>query len=490
MAEENLRQKTISGVQWNSIDKVATMAISLVLSIVLARILGPESYGLIGIVSIFVNVFYTFVDSGFSSALIRKETITEDDYSTAFIFNLIVSITLYLLLFIFAPLVARFFNQPMLTQLLRVMGVMVIINAICLTQVTKLSRDINFKVQAKVSILSVIVCGIVGIGMAVSGCGVWSLVGQQLSLYGARAFLLCYFNRWMPKLRFSKESFSYMFGFGWKVLLSNVISSIWVQGNKIIIGKMYPAQTLGYYTKSQEWPNQIANNFGGIVRTVSFPALSKIQDEPDRLLTNFRKIFKMSFFFSVMACLGISAVSYSLVLTLYGSEWEPAVKFIQIVSLSFIFHAPILFVLSILQIKNRTDLFLMLEVIGKLAALIPFALGIKYGIMWLIWGSVALSAFQFTMDVLFTGKQIGYTMKMLIKDMMPSVLVGVVMYAAVWPIKLVGMPVQLMLVVQVLVGVIVVLALSRGFKLEEYQEIVGMVKPWMDKVLKKNKQQG
>ena len=199
MAEENLRQKTISGVQWNSIDKVATMAISLVLSIVLARILGPESYGLIGIVSIFVNVFYTFVDSGFSSALIRKETITEDDYSTAFIFNLIVSITLYLLLFIFAPLVARFFNQPMLTQLLRVMGVMVIINAICLTQVTKLSRDINFKVQAKVSILSVIVCGIVGIGMAVSGCGVWSLVGQQLSLYGARAFLLCYFNRWMPK---------------------------------------------------------------------------------------------------------------------------------------------------------------------------------------------------------------------------------------------------------------------------------------------------
>ena len=132
----------------------------------------------------------------------------------------------------------------------------------------------------------------------------------------------------------------------------------------------------------------------------------------------------------------------------------------------------------------------MLEVIGKVAALIPFALGIKYGIMWLIWGSVALAVFQFAMDVLFTGRQIGYTMKMLIKDMMPSVLVGVAMYAAVWPIKLVGMPVQVMLAVQVLVGVIVVVALSRGFKLEEYQEIVGMVKPWMNKVLKRNKKQG
>ena len=485
MADQNLRKKTVSGVKWNSIDKMVTMGISLILSIVLARLLGPESYGIIGLVSIFVNVFYTFVDSGFSSALIRKETITEDDYSTAFFFNLIVSCSLYALLVIFAPAIARFFDQPLLVDLLRVMGLIVIINAICITQVTKLSRDINFKVQAKVSIISVAFCGVVGIGMAIAGCGVWSLVGQQMSLYGMRAFLLCYFNRWIPKFRFSKESFSYMFGFGWKVLVSNLISNIWVQGNKIIIGKMYPAQVLGYYTKSHEWPNQIANNFGGVVRTVSYPALSKIQDEPDRLLANFRRILKMTFFFSVMACLGISAVSHSLVFTLYGAEWEPAIIFVQIVSLGFIFHAPILFVLSILQIKNRTDVFLVLEVISKIVALIPFALGIMYGIMWLIWGSVALSVFQFTMDLFVSGKQIGYTFKMGLRDLLPSALVGMVMYVVVFPIQYVNMPVQLMLVIQALFGIGVVVGLSKMFKLEEYDEIVGMLKSWRERSISK-----
>lgn len=483
MTEDNLKQKTVSGVQWNTIDKVATLVISMVVSIVLARVLGPESYGVIGVASIFINVFYTFIDSGFSSALIRKETITEEDYSTAFLFNLLVSCALYALLVVFSPNIASFFNQPILTQLLPVLGLIVIINAICLTQVTKLSRDINFKTQAKVSIISVIVSGIVGVGMALTGYGVWSLAGQQLSSYGMRCFLLCYYNRWIPKLKFSKDSFSYLFGFGWKVLISNIISSIWVQGNKIIIGKMYPAEVLGYYTKSQDWPNQIANNFGGIVKCVSFPALSKIQNEKERLLANFRRILKMTLYVSVMLCFGISAVSHSLVLTLYGEEWVQAIKFVQIISLGFVTHAPILFVLGILQIKNRTDIFLYLEIVGKLIALIPFTLGIMYGIMWLLWGSVGLSIVQFSLDLLFSGKQIGYQLKMAQKDLLPSLFVGAAMYACVWPICLLNIFPFVMLVLQVLVGVCVVIALSKMMHLEEYEETLNMVRPMTSKIV-------
>lgn len=483
MAEENLKQKTVSGVQWNTIDKIATLVITIVVSIVLARVLGPESYGIIGVASIFINVFYTFIDSGFSSALIRKETIAEEDYSTAFMFNLIVSCFLYVSLVVSSPAIARFFNQPILTQLLPVMGLIVIINAICLTQVTKLSRDIDFKTQAKVSIISIVASGVVGVSMAFWGCGVWSLAGQQITLYGMRCYLLCLFNRWFPKFKFSKDSFSYLFGFGWKVLLSNIISSIWVQGNKIIIGKMYPAEILGYYTKSQDWPNQFANNLGSVVRSVGYPALSRIQNEPERMLANFRRILRMTFFVSIVLCFGISSVSHSLVLTLYGEEWSPAIKFVQVISLAFVTHAPILFVLSILQVKNRTDIFLYLEIAGKLVSLIPFGLGIMYGVMWLVWGSVGLSIVQFILDLIFSGKQIGYTFNMAMKDLTPSFLVGGVMYVCVWPLCMTAMPPLVMLIVQMAVGGSVVIVISKLFHLEEYKETMNMVMPMKNKIL-------
>ena len=253
MAEQSLKDKTVKGTFWSAADTFLAQGVSFVVGIVLARLLSPEEYGLIGIVAIFTTVMQGVVDSGFSNALIRKKDATNEDYNTLFIFNLAVSVVMFGLLFIGAPWIAKFFERPQLVELVRVMGLILILQALSIVQNTILTKRIDFKTKTKASVISAIASGVIGIGMAFAGFGVWSLVAQQLSRQLIYTILLWILNKWWPKLKVNTASLKYMWGFGWKLLVSGLLNNIWNEIYQVVVGKFYSPATLGQYTRSKQY---------------------------------------------------------------------------------------------------------------------------------------------------------------------------------------------------------------------------------------------
>ena len=327
MAEQSLKDKTIKGVGWSAADAFLGQGITFIVGLILARLLTPEEYGLIGIVLIFTNVMTAIVDSGFSNALIRKLKVNDDDYSTLFYCNLFISILLFTLLYILAPSIANFFERPQLVQLTRVMGMLLIFQAISIVQYTILSRNIDFKTKTISSALSAFISGAVGIVMAYKGYGVWSLVAQILTRQLLYSICLWWLNTWKPKLKFSIDSFRYMWGFGWKLLLSGLLNSVWIELNKTVVGKCYSPATLGQYTRSEQYASIFSINFTVIVQRVSFPVLSKVQDDKERMLNAYRRIIKTTMFVTAIVMISMAAVSEPLIYCLIGPQWHQAATF-------------------------------------------------------------------------------------------------------------------------------------------------------------------
>ena len=243
--EESLKNKTVKGTFWSAADAFLGQGVTFIVGIVLARLLSPAEYGLIGICMIFTTVLFGLVDSGFSSALIRKKNVANEDYNTMFITNMVISIFFYILLYLLTPFIALFFNQPKLVEVLRVMGWILILQALSITQITILTKRIDFKTKTKASLLSAIISGIVGIVMAILGFGVWALVGQQLSRQLIYTICMWILIRWWPVFKFNLDSFRYMWGFGWKMTLSGLLNNIWNQLYQVVVGKFYSPATLG-----------------------------------------------------------------------------------------------------------------------------------------------------------------------------------------------------------------------------------------------------
>lgn len=270
MAEQSLKDKTVKGVGWSAADSLLGQGITFIVGLVLARILSPSEYGLIGLTTIFITVFNAIIDSGFSQAVIRKKDANNDDYNTMFITNMVLSVIMFFVLFFGAPAIARFFERPELVSLTRVMGGVLIINALSINQNTVLTKRIDFKTKTKASLISAILSGVIGITMAYMGFGVWALVGQQITKQLVNTICLWIFNKWWPNFRFSWQSFRYMWGFGWKLLASSLIDNIWNQLYQVVVGKFYSPTTLGQYSRSKEYANLFSSNLNSIVGRVSF----------------------------------------------------------------------------------------------------------------------------------------------------------------------------------------------------------------------------
>ena len=294
----SLKNKTIKGVGWSAADAFLGQGITFLVGIILARLLSPEEYGLIGICLIFTTILNGIVDSGFSSALIRKNDATDSDYNTMFITNLLISCVLYVLLFLASPYISLFFEREELNPLIRAIGIILIINALSITQNTILTKRIDFKTKTKVSLISAILSGIIGIVMAYLGYGVWALVSQIVSKQACYTIFLWFFNRWWPNFKFSFSSFKYMWGFGSKLMLGGLLNNIWNQLYQVVVGKCYNPATLGQYSRSKEFANIFSANLTLIVQRVSYPALAEIQDEKERMIAAYRKIIKVTMFVS------------------------------------------------------------------------------------------------------------------------------------------------------------------------------------------------
>lgn len=468
---ESLKKKTVRGTFWSAVDNIANQGVTFLVGLVLARLLTPHEYGLIGYIMILVAVFNSIVDSGFSNALIRKKDAGQTDYSTAFFFNLAVSVVLMAAMYMLAVPFSRFFREPQLVPLVRVMSVIIIINALALVQRTRLVKNVDFKTQTKASLISSLTSAGVGLGMAFGGLGVWSLAGQQISRQLVNTVCLWILNRWTPSREFSRSSFREMFGFGWKLLVSGLIDTVWREISQLVIGKCYSTETLGQYTRGKQFSDIFSSNMTSIVQRVSYPVLSSVQDERERMREGYRRIIRITMLASFVLLFGLAAVADSMVVVLIGPQWREAAHYLQILCFSACLYPLHAINLNMLQVQGRSDLFLKLEIVKKIIAIGPLLLGIFIGIDWMLWGWVVTGIISYGLNARYSGTLIGYPIKAQIKDILPSFGVAAAMAACVWLLVLLHLQPIWMLLVQLCTGAAVTIGLCEALRLPEYLEI-------------------
>ena len=479
---ESLKNKTVSGVGWSAADAFLGQGVTFLVGLVLARLLSPSEYGLIGIVTIFTTVMTGIVDSGFSNALIRKKDTTDEDYNTMFITNLLISTALYILLFFGAPAIARFFERNELVSLVRVMGVILIIQALSLVQNTILTKRIDFKTKTKASVIAAVTSGIIGISMALAGFGVWSLVGQQLSRQIFYTTCLWFFNRWWPKLRFNSQSFHYMWGFGWKLMLSGLLNNIWNQLYQTVVGKFYSPATLGQYSRSKEYANLFSSNITSIVQRVSYPVLAEIQNDRERMLAGYRRIIKTTMFVTSVCMISMGAVAEPFIYCLIGPQWHEAATYLPLICISMSLYPLHAINLNMLQVQGRSDIFLILEIVKKIIAVGPICLGIFVSIYWMLVGSIITGIISFFLNSYYTGKSLGYTSWLQLKDVAPSYGVAMLVAVSVYFFKLLPVSNFLILALQILVGASVFFIFCEKTKMHEYMEVKEIVIQYVSKL--------
>ena len=467
---ESLKNKTVKGVSWSFIDNLASSGIFFLVGLVLARLLTPSEYGIMAIITIFIAVSNSIVDSGFSNALIRKTDAKRVDYNTVFIFNLIVSTALYVALFFLAPIISDFFREPLLVDVMRVIGWVLLINALAIIPRTLFVKEVNFKTQTKVSLIASVSSGVIGIGMALSGMGVWSLVGQQLSRQLLNTLFLWVYCKWRPVCEFSVQSFKELFGFGSKLLLSGLLNTVFNEIYSLVIGRCYTAAQLGQYTRASQFNQIFSSNLTTVIQRVSYPVLSSIQDEPERLREAYRKVIKSTMLITFACMLGLAAVAKPLIILLIGEKWLPAVGFLQIICFSGMLYPLHAINLNILQVKGRSDLFLRLEVIKKIIAVGPLLLGVFFSIEYMLWGSVFTSLIAYFLNSYYSANLINYPTRDQVKDILPTFGVSFVTATAMWSLTLLPLSNWLLLPLQCLLGIVLAILIYERLHLPEYQE--------------------
>lgn len=397
---------TTNGVIWSAIERFSVQGISFLLSIVIARLVTPGEYGLIAMLAIFMAIAQSFIDSGFGNALIQKKDRNEIDYSTVFYFNTVISIILYGVLYLCAPLIARFYNQPELTSVTRWIGLNLIFISLSIVQRTRLNIDLNFKLQAKVSLAAVIISGIAGITMAYNGRGVWALVFQSLSNNFLSTIFLWVTAKWHPMLVFSTDSFKRLFSFGSKLLASGLLHTIYLNLYSLVIGKFYNAADVGFYNRAYTISQYPSTNIVTIITRAIYPVQCTHQDDDRWLEQNFLSYLRMTCFivFPLMALLAV--IAKPLVLLVLTKKWLPTAELISILSFAYMWYPVMVINNQMLNVKGRSDLFLKAEIIKKIAAVAILCITLPFGIEWLCWGILIYNIFDMIIIIWFAKKVI------------------------------------------------------------------------------------
>lgn len=479
---ESLKNKTVRGVGWSFADSALGQGVTFIVGLILARLLSPDEYGLIGIITIFVTVLNSIVDSGFSNALIRKNNATDKDYNTVFYTNLVFSLVLYVILFFCSPLIARFFDRPELVSLTRVMGFATILDALSLIQNTLLVKKLDFKTRTKASLISAIVSGLVGIVMALLGFGVWALVAQALSRQLLYTICLWSFNRWWPKIEFYWDSFKEMWSFGWKLLVSSLIDTVWKELYQVVVGKFYSPATLGQYTRGKQFASVFSQNLTVVVQRVSYPALAEIQDDKQRLANAYRKVIKTTMFATAVLLFSLGAVAEPLLYCLIGPQWHQAATFLPLICVSMSLYPLHAINLNMLKVQGRSDLFLKLEILKKIIAIFPLLVGIFIDIYWMLVGSIITGVIAFFLNSYYSGKMLGYSSWMQLKDIAPSYTLATLIAFPVFFMKFLPLSNFVILPLQIVVGIGIFFIVCRITRNEEYVEVMSLAKRYISKI--------
>lgn len=405
--EENASQSVL----WSAVEKFSVQGINLVISLVIARLLLPVEFGLLAMLEIFISISQVFIDSGFSNALIQKQNRSDVDYSTVLYFNFVVALIIYIILFFISPLISDFYNEPILDVLTKWVGIGIIINSLSVVQRAKLSVEHNFKAQAVASLAGAIIGGIVGVVLAYTNHGVWALVAQSLSSQLIITLAIWILAKWRPRAVFSLNSFKSLFSFGSKLLASGLLQTIYTNLYTIVIGKFFSAAQLGYYGKANSLVSSPIITYSSLLQRVVYPYQCEIQNDLMKLRKSFLQYMKISVMLSLFISLLICSEAKSFVLLVLTEKWSESILYIQVLSIGYAFWHMSNISCQIVNVRGRSDLFLLAEVIKKIIAVLLLIITLPFGIKALCISIVAYYIIDNLLMVYFVNKVIGTTYK-------------------------------------------------------------------------------
>lgn len=472
---ESLRQKTLKGTIWSFAERFTAQGIHFLVMIIIARLLSPKEFGLIGMLAIFLAVAQSLIDSGFSQALIRKQDRTDIDKNTVFYFNVVISIILYLLLYLISPWVASFYNEPELSEVMRVVCLVVIINSFAVVQRANYVVSIDFKTQTKATLIAAVVSGVIGIYLAYHGYGVWALVYQFVSNSIVNVIVLWAFSKWYPKLVYSWKSFRELFGFGSKLMISGLLDTIYRNIYQLVIGKAFSAESLGHFTNAHKFSDLPSSNLTTVLQRVTYPILCTIQDDDERLALAYRKFLRLSAFIIFPLMCGLAAVSYPLINLVLGEKWHFAAILLIPLCFQMMWYPIHSINLNLLQVKGRSDLFLRLEIIKKIIGVTILFCSLPFGLLVMCYTGIFSSVLCLAINTYYTGKLINVGFFIQMKDISATLILSLLMFGVVfWGISMLQSDIQ-KLICGVLGGGLFFIALSLLLKMKELLYIKDLV---------------
>lgn len=479
------KQTVLSNFIWRFAERCGAQVVQLIVSIVLARILAPEAYGTIALVLVFANILQVFVDSGLGNALIQKKDADDLDFSSVFYFNICWCLVLYAIIYFCAPLISDFYDDQSLTTIVRVLCLTVVISGLKNVQQAYVSRTMQFKKFFFATLFGTIMSAIMGILLASLGCGVWALVAQKLVNLFVDTFVLWITVKWRPKLMFSFQRLKGLLSYGWKLLVSSLLDAVYNDLRQIIIGKLYTESDLAYYNQGKQFPNLIVTNINISIDSVLFPVMSFEQDNKEQLKKMMRRVMKISTFILAPLMIGLAFAAPTVISIVLTDKWLPCVPYLRIFCISFMFYPLHTANLNAIKAMGRSDLFLKLEVSKKIIGFLLLIATMRLGVIFMAYSLLISSIINQIINSLPNYKLLNYSYLEQLKDILPNIVISVVMGIVINFIALIQIPKLLILLIQVILGIVIYLLLSVVFKNESLSYILEIVKPMLNKILKK-----
>lgn len=472
----SIKDQAAKGMMWNAVERFSSQGIQFILTIIIARILSPDDYGLVAMLGVFIAIAQSLIDSGFSNALIQKRNRTEVDYNTMFYFNIVASILMYLLLFVSAPWIGMFYNQPQLVKIVRVLGILLITNSFGTIQMTRLTIALDFKKLAITALLSVIISGSLGVWMAYHGFGVWTLVFQMLLSNLSWTVILWLFAKWTPKWCFSWFSFRSLFSFGSKLLFSNLLHTLYTNMYSLVVGKYFNASVLGYFNRAYTLGQFPVQNFGNIVQKVLYPIQCQYQDEDEKFNKIFISYLRISGFVLFPLMIGFAVLAAPVISLLLTDKWLPAVPLLQIICLSMMWLPIMQANVAVLDAKGRTDYHLQAEIIKKILAVLILLVTLPFGIQSVCLGMLIYSFVDLSVIIAFSRRltSVGYIAQ--IRIIAPSFILALCMGVLVYCISCYIDSSVLKLLVGIGTGFIFYVVLAYLLKFREFKILISFLK--------------
>lgn len=474
--KESLREKTVSGLVWRFAERCGAQGVSFIVSVVLARLIAPEYYGTIALVTVFTSILQVFVDSGMGNALIQKKNADDLDFSSVFYFNLVVCICLYGIIFVASPFIADFYGDEQLIPIVRVLSITILISGIKNIQQAYVSRKMLFKRFFFSTLSGTVGAAIVGIILALKGAGVWALVVQQLFNTAMDTVILWITVKWRPKLMFSWLRLKTLFTFGWKLLVSSLIDTLYDNIRQLFIGKIYSASDLAYYNKGKQMPQLIVVNLNTAIDSVLLPAMSQEQDNSERVKAMTRRAIKISSYIMWPLMIGLFVIAEPLVNILLTEKWAESVPYIRIFALTYAFWPIHTANLNALKALGRSDIFLRLEILKKVIGFIVLLCSLPFGVITIAVSLLITNIISSFINAYPNRKLLGYSYVEQMKDILPSLALAVVMGIGVSLLSLLSVSDFILLALQIILGTVIYLVGSWGLRMESFLYICEYIK--------------